>query len=197
VQTESFLKNETLKHTETATECFCLVVDTDKNQENFNSKKLFNVGEYLIEWRRRDLLSDNENEDDNDDSCVCDEEPEARSLFYIRSEVKLPEIKIEAFPFLIEANLPKYGTSDKHVTVVYKIKNKTHYSLIDIECSLDENDFFSISGNKMVKSDWIKRSNYSLNLIFLFIGIYSNTAKFFSRLYFCHLPASNWLLQAP
>jgi len=124
--------------------------------EDFNLRQLVNIGEYLVEWCRRSLLSDNESEDEYEDSYTGAEELEASALFYITTEVGLPEINIEAFPFVIETSLPKYGTLDKHVTAVYKITNKTRYSVIDIECTLDENEFFSISGNKLVRFEKIK-----------------------------------------
>ena len=66
------------------------------------------------------------------------------------SKIALPEVKLESFPFLIEAKLPTFGTLDKELRVTYEIKNKSNTHAIDLECILDENEYFSIAGKKLV-----------------------------------------------
>ena len=138
-----------------ATECFCLVVNDDSNGEEFNMKKLCNLGEYMIEWRRRSPYNtdtDNDSDSDSDSESANAESELANDLFYTLTEVKMPEISIEPFPFLIETSLSSHGTLEKQLTIVYTIINKTRYSMLDIECTLEENDQFSIGGNKLVSS---------------------------------------------
>ena len=137
-----------------ATECFCLVVDEPLKNEMFtlSPRKLCSIGEYAIEWRRKNpTLHTDTNQMSSSES---DEEEETnddnRNILNTHTAVKLPDINIESFPFLIETNLPTHGSLDKHLTINYKIKNKTKYSVLDLECMLDENEFFSITGNKLV-----------------------------------------------
>lgn len=136
-----------------ATECFCLII-TDVS----DLKNVCDLGEYSIEWRRTrpyiireradvSLCIDSENEDDE---ILSDETESNSSMFYTSTNIKLPRVNTEQFPFLIETNLPTHGTLDRHLTIVYTIRNKTDYSVLDIECTLDENESFSIAGNKLV-----------------------------------------------
>lgn len=140
-----------------ATECFSLVIEDDSFGESFNAKKLLNLGEYSIDWRRRNPCYFNdtnesfneESEDEEDDAEEATNEMESvRNLFYTTTRIKLPGVNLEGFPFLVEATLPSHGNLDKHIQIVYKIKNKTRFNVLDIECSLEENESFSISGNK-------------------------------------------------
>ena len=135
-----------------ATECFSLVAEDNSNSESlFNLKKLLNLGEYSIEWRRRNpcyFKNCNQSISEESEDEESDEEEITMDNFYTTTKIKLPELNIEGFPFLIEAFLPSHGNLDKHIQIVYKIKNKTRFSILDIECNLEENEFFSISGNK-------------------------------------------------
>lgn len=140
-----------------ATECFCLVMDDQCDAENFNMKKPLALGEYLIDWRRLNPCKFTKSEsqciksDSDDDKTESHQKDECKEdLFYSETMVKLADIRMEAFPFLIETSMPTFGTLEKHLTVVYTIKNKTRFSMLDIECTLEENEFFSISGNKLV-----------------------------------------------
>lgn len=133
---ESLIKNETLKNNETATECFCLVI----NENELDSKKKLNLGDYLIEWRRSTSEEDEENESDcelNDKLCVL-------------TRIRLPDVSVEVFPFLIETSMPSYGKLDEQIVISYRIKNKTQANVLDLECNLTENEYFSIAGNKLV-----------------------------------------------
>lgn len=135
-----------------ATECFCLVITDESDLKNF-----YNLGEYLIEWRRtrphiiRNKVDESVCKDSDEEDDVTNDEVESNNnVFYTNTIVNLPQVNIESFPFLIETNLPTHGALDRHLTIVYKIRNKTNYSVLDIECTLDENESFSIAGNKLV-----------------------------------------------
>lgn len=141
-----------LKPNEMATECFCLMVEAPSDTVKSDlDKTSMGLGEYVVEWRRKATKELNDNEDD--DECEDDEEPEVvkkMDVFNVKSSISLPEIKCEPFPFLIEADLPTFGTLDKELRIGYVIKNKMKTHAIDVEFMLDENEFFSIGGKKFV-----------------------------------------------
>ena len=126
-----------MKRNEQATECFCLTVEDPSCQ--INSKKTSSLGDYFVEWKRKDTEADDR------------EESSAEADLFVKTKIKLPEIVIESFPFLIEAKLPTFGHLEQHLTVTYTIKNKTQAQILDLECNLDENEFFSIGGSKLVR----------------------------------------------
>ncbi|CAF0724301.1 unnamed protein product [Brachionus calyciflorus] len=147
-ENESFLKYETLKSIEMATECFCLVINDDSD-----SKKV-PLGELVLKWKRRnlgsifdtkeideDIETDSESNDDLKQDDLTDE-------LIVETRFPLPEVLAEPFPFIIESELPDYGWLGKEFNLNYKIINKTQ-SVLEIECSLSENEFFAISGKKM------------------------------------------------
>lgn len=124
-----------------ATECFCLSVDETSDE----LKSIRSLGEYVVEWRRKSgEVTDNE---DNDEEIKISQQMD---VFNVKSKIGLPEVKLETFPFLIEADMPTFGTLDKELRVSYVIKNKMSNHAIDLECMIDENEFFSISGKKFV-----------------------------------------------
>ena len=131
----SLIKDEILKNNETATECFCLVVTNETE-----AKKKINLGDYLIEWRRSTSEDDEEIELEN----------ELNDKLCVLTRIKLPDINVELFPILIETNLPSYGKLDEQLVINYKIRNKTETNVLELECNLTENEYFSIAGNKLV-----------------------------------------------
>ena len=143
------------------------------------------MGEYLLEWRRQNtcnLLSNlsADESDDGDEMNTGHGECEKNSMFYTTTQIKLPDINFESFPFAIEPSLPSHGASDKHVTVVYTIRNKTRFSILDLTCTLDENEFFSISGNKLVSLKYrlyVQNGNRIPIICHYSKGTHSNNAK--------------------
>ena len=89
-------------------------------------------------------------DDDDDDTEIEDEieESEDKKL-YVTSKQPLPDIFLEKFPLFVETILPSYGTLDSNFTVINRIKNNSK-TLLSLECSLEDNAFFSIGGNKLV-----------------------------------------------
>ena len=71
-------------------------------------------------------------------------------LFNVRTKIVLPEISAEPFPFLIEASIPTYGSLSEPLKINYKIYNKTQTQTLDLECTLEQNEYFALSGKKMV-----------------------------------------------
>ena len=157
---------ETLKPKETATECFCLVVNSDNsNDKHLEQCKLPTIGDYFIEWKRKNVLSiaekkensdtdtDTETEDDDEENtdtkAPSKVESDSEDCFNVKTKIALPEISAEPFPFLVEAVTPTYGSLAEQLTIVYKIFNKTN-TYLDIECSLEQNEFFALAGKKMV-----------------------------------------------
>jgi hypothetical protein len=151
---------ETLKPLEMATECFCLV-DDDKEANAATSETLTKIpclGDYFIEWRRRKILNKNSISDkktqvdqDHDDSDDEEEESEnSYDIFNVRTKIVLPEISAEPFPFLIEASIPTYGSLSEPLKINYKIFNKTQEQMLDLECTLEQNEYFGLSGKKLV-----------------------------------------------
>jgi hypothetical protein len=129
-----------------ATECFCLVIDQEQDEI---AQKPASLGEYLVEWRRKGSSANNktvtEDSDDEENEQIAAE----LDVFNVKTKIALPELKLETFPFLIETKIPTFGTLDKELRLTYFIKNKLQSQALDIECILDENEYFSISGKKM------------------------------------------------
>jgi hypothetical protein len=128
-----------------ATECFCLKIDQlQQSEKELNEvikfendtkiKKVIELGEYAVEWRRQQVVEKD------------------KEILFMESKVKFPSINVDvSFPILIEPiEFPSHGFVDKPNTIVYKIINKISTNILDIECTLTENEQFSISGNKLV-----------------------------------------------
>lgn len=150
-----------------ATECFCLTVDNEG--ESTNESVSMCLGEYCVEWRRKaqGVVTRSTITPSTTTQTIDEEDEEARvaqemDVFNVKSKISLPECKSETFPFLIEADMPTFGTLDKELRVCYSIKNKMKSRAIEIELMLDENEFFSISGKKFVSSflHTTKKSRY-------------------------------------
>lgn len=67
---------------------------------------------------------------------------------YAITKYVLPNISAEKFPFLIEAKLPSYGWLGNEFAISYEITNKLE-KVLEIECSLDENEYFGLAGKKL------------------------------------------------
>ncbi len=146
---------------ETATECFCLIVDSGLNDASPdpNVNKITTLGDYLIEWRRKNFygskLNESKQSSDSDlDAEETDSESEISSkkaddFFNVKTKIILPEITAEKFPFFIESIMPTCGSMNEPLTIIYKIHNKTQ-TYLDIECNLEQNEYFALSGKKMV-----------------------------------------------
>ncbi len=149
---ESFLKGEILKPYEKATECFYLVIDKNENEEikleKLTNKRLI-LGEYFIEWRRKLILKHNNDDDDDNDEDDEESDDNKSEIFNVKTSIDLPKINIYSFPFLIEPTLPTHGYLNEPMTIKYKIKNQISTQVLDLDCTLDENEFFSISGKKL------------------------------------------------
>ena len=130
-----------------ATECFCLVINDQGNVNIIDTMNKCSLGEYLIEWRR---VVSKKNFNDSFDCNEDEAESNLNDKYNVITRIKLPEINVEFFPFLIETSLPSYGHLDEQLVISYLIKNKTDTNILDIECTLNENEFFSIGGNKLV-----------------------------------------------
>ena len=128
-----------------------------------NEIKLSTIGDYFIEWHRKAssivqlnnadaLLSelDSENDDDDQESENCEQSFHIDSLFSVKTRLVLPEINVEFFPFFVRSELPMFGCLNENLTIIYTIENRTESQMLDFECSLDENEYFSISGKKLV-----------------------------------------------
>ena len=102
---------------------------------------------------------------------------DSNSSFNVQTKIILPEIGADRFPFLIETLMPTCGSVTESLTIVYKICNKTN-SYLDIECSLEQNEYFAFAGKKMVKMDYSFKlfQNNNPNQISL-KGINSNIAS--------------------
>lgn len=117
---------------------------------------MVDLGEYFIEWRRQKILKHNFENDDGHDENEEDEENFIENnqdikadLFNVKTRIALPEINIKSFPFLIEATLPTHGCLNEPLTIKYRIKNHISKQVLDLDCTLDENEYFSISGKKL------------------------------------------------
>ena len=157
------IKKETLKPRESATERYCLVVDSagaeNTDSSSVSTKWSNKLGDYYVEWRRRSIVTientgkakeeDNDDDDDEDDdeNAMCDQED---ALFHVKTSIALPHVDVESFPFLIEPRMPTFGTMHRQLDIVYSIRNLSETRLLDIECRLDENEFFSIAAKKLV-----------------------------------------------
>lgn len=135
-----------------ATECFCLNIENPKIINETKKQSIINLGEYVVEWRR---ISESPFGENNENRKIDLEGSEKDSekptdIFYVKSKSILPDVEIEPFPFHIEAKLPPYGMLDQELNIVYVIKNNSISKAIELECMLDENDYFSISGKKLV-----------------------------------------------
>lgn len=141
---------EVLQNEETATECYYLVID----DQEINEKK-YKIGEFYYLWKREDMISLKESKEQKkkpkyvNGMRVEDEESEEERKFYVTTKVAVPEITIEKFPLYIETVLPAYGTLESNFTVINKIKNNSN-RLLNLECKIDDNLYFSIGGNKLV-----------------------------------------------
>jgi hypothetical protein len=123
-----------------------LTVKEQNNIKVIDPKKKCDIGEYLIEWRRAaSSLIFKYAEAENDDL-----EDLENDKFTMTTRIKLPTINVEFFPFLIETNFPASGSLDEKLVIQYKIKNITESKILELECTLNENEFFSIAGNKLV-----------------------------------------------
>lgn len=137
-----------------ATECYCIVVENDEMNTNLtsvdNALKLASLGHYFVEWRRTD--NSELNEDDNNDDEENDQNlNENIDWLNVLTKTVLPELNVESFPFIVETKLPSFGCLDQQLELTYKIKNKCYSQILDVECTLDENEYFSIAGKKLVK----------------------------------------------
>ena len=149
------IQKETLKPRESATECYCLVVDSAGAEQNTDSSSTSTkwsnkLGDYYVEWRRRSILTiantgeakeddDNDDDDDEDDdeNAMCGDQEDA--LFHVKTSIALPHVDVESFPFLIEPRMPTYGTMHHQLDIVYRIRNLSETRLLDVECRLEEN----------------------------------------------------------
>lgn len=67
----------------------------------------------------------------------------------------LPQISAEKFPFIIDAKLPTFGWLGKEFSINYEIRNKLE-EVIEIECTLVENEYFGIAGKKLASLKLIR-----------------------------------------
>jgi hypothetical protein len=88
-------------------------------------------------------------DEDDTELDLIEEESEENRKFYVTLKQNMPVVNIEKFPLYIETKLPAYGSLDSNFTVINRIKNNSK-KLVSLECSLDDNAFFSIGGNKLV-----------------------------------------------
>jgi hypothetical protein len=153
-----------LRPNETATECFALVIENKSNELSFaqnNILKIASLGDYHVNWRRKrthmivENSSNNKNEIDMDsDNEDEDDEHEESSSYFdtmnVQTKLLLPEVNIEFFPFFVKADLPTFGCLNENLTIIYTIRNRLDSQILETECSIDENEFFSISGKKLV-----------------------------------------------
>jgi hypothetical protein len=119
-------------------------------------EKVCQLGRYFVEWKRKRILDlnrtgnqDDDNDVDDDTICCDDDEPKPGDEFFVNLKISLPEINVRLLPFYIENILPPYGCLNTSFTVVNQIKNNTDKRL-NLECAIDDNDAFSLSGNKLV-----------------------------------------------
>ena len=162
----ALIQKETLKPRESATECYCLVVDSagaENTDSSSTATKWSNkLGDYYVEWRRRSIVTiantgeakeednddDDDDDEDDDENAMCGDQEDA--LFHVKTSIALPHVDVESFPFVIEPRMPTYGTMHRQLDIVYSIRNLSETRLLDIECRLDENEFFSIAAKKLV-----------------------------------------------
>lgn len=144
---------------ETATECFCLIVDDNSETELLNNTKvLSSLGTYFIEWKRKvsstiyegtKSTEESNNTNNENDDFSEDEAPNEKEEFTINTKITLPEVSYELFPFMIEPKIPTHGYLDKQLDITYSVKNKTKSQILDAEIMIDENEYFAISGGKL------------------------------------------------
>jgi len=168
---------ETLNPNETATECFCLKVESNCNDNSSEQamNKIPTLGDYFIEWRRKSFLGSKLNEskqssDSESDSEESDTESnipnrQTNDFFNVKTKIVLPEITAERFPFYIDTIMPACGSMTEPLIIVYKIHNKID-TFLDIECNLEQNEFFALAGKKMVTIIFKDCYNKSLFLIY-------------------------------
>ncbi len=144
-----------------ATECFCVTIGNNQVDEpiemSVSTNSLLtstNLGEYMIGWRRmrifaHESLNENESNQDQEDEERDEQKADAHSEFNVLTKVDLPSVSYEPFPLLIETKVPSSGCLNQAIQVAYRVHNRT-LNLIEAECNLDENEFFAISGNKLV-----------------------------------------------
>jgi hypothetical protein len=121
VEPQSILKDEILSQNESACECYQLVFTENCKQDS-------SLGDYLIEWKRSHEDEINE--------------------FYTQTIFKLPSIVLNNFPLFVDSILPSYACMNSNFTIENRLKNNSN-RVISIECSLEDNEYFSISGNKL------------------------------------------------
>jgi hypothetical protein len=164
-----------LRPNEAATECFALVIDKKSSELNFgqsNVIKLPSIGDYHIDWRRKKKNKvqakrntedggDDDDDDDDDDDEEDENEPSESIVnpMTVQTKILLPEIAVEFFPFLVKADMPTFGCLNENLTITYIIHNRLQAQILDIECVLEENEFFSLSGKKMVNFDFFLKNN--------------------------------------
>jgi hypothetical protein len=139
------------------------VAENNNNELNFAENKLIKldgIGEYFIEWKRRVQIgysnssspaavqneSDLDDDDEDDESDENDDDNHHHLL--VKTRLNLPEINVYFFPFHIQASIPSYACMNQTIHVTYSIQNRTQNQTLDLECNLDENEFFSLSGKK-------------------------------------------------
>lgn len=115
----SILNEEILSQNESSCECYQLVFTE-------NTKKDSSIGDYIIEWKR----ADNES-----------------NQFYTQTVIKLPNLVLNNFPLYINSIVPSHASMDSNFTIKNSIKNNSN-KVVKIECSLEDNEYFSICGNK-------------------------------------------------
>ena len=122
------------------------------------NEKLLNLGEYFLTWKRKNMLRNDGIENSKEEKSIEStkdenkkEESYENKIFYVTLKQSLPEISIEKFPLFVETIIPACGTLDGNFTIVNKIKNNSK-KLLNLECSVEDNTFFSIGGNKLVNN---------------------------------------------
>ena len=128
--------------------------EEDEEELGTDAKKTLPLGDYFVEWRRKS--TELEVVDSDDDEAEEKESMTDKNLFNVLTKTKLPDVTIEKFPFQLETEMPAFGNLDQKLIISYRITNKTKAKILDIECSLEENEFFSISGNKLARKLEIK-----------------------------------------
>jgi hypothetical protein len=123
--------------------------DIGSKLEDTNNAKSCQLGEYVLEWKRvsNDGEQDQDNSDEQKNRSVHKKQDDEK--FFTSSIINLPLVSVEFFPLYIETSLPTHGNLNEHFTLVYKLNNKLKSQVLDLECSLDENEYFSIAGNRL------------------------------------------------
>ena len=134
-----------------ATECFCMLLNSQEVNE-----PSYNLGEYFVEWRRS-VVTGSDSED-----------------LFTEIKANLPDIKIKVFAFHIETITPPFAYIDEDFQVINKIKNCSNKPL-NLECSLEDSEFFSIAGDKMVVA--FIEMYYCLAKLLLFCFLFRNTFR--------------------